>query len=416
VKKSNTLIIALFIGLGVLLVLYFTLNENGKRYQWNESYKTSSDQPYGTLFIQKLLARHKPDQKFILNDKKPLRQILDTAEIKTETDYVFIGQDIFLEDDDKSALLNFIFSGNDAFIATVHLPFEIIDLISISECDDEIFLEHNEALEANLNFFNTNLKTENGYAYRYRYGKTDQSYFWNTLNPEFFCDSMQSTVPLGYIHPDKINFFRFSHGKGNLYIHTNPLVFTNYFLTKPDKTEYVSSVFSYLQGEAIIWDEFSKLQLMPGNNAPEISPVSYILQQDSLRYGWWLMLASALLYSVFAAKRKQRIIPVLEEKTNTSLEFVNMISALHFQNGNHHDMARKKMKYFFYFIRGRYGIQIQMLTEGYQKRIAEKSKVELHILELIAHVFNHVEREPDYNANKLVDLHNALEKFYKHCK
>jgi hypothetical protein len=194
------------------------------------------------------------------------------------------------------------------------------------------------------------------------------------------------------------------------------MVFTNYFLAKPDKAEYASSVFSHLHGESIIWDEFSKSQFAAKNNAPEISPISYILQHESLRYAWWLMLASAILYTLFTAKRKQRIIHVLEEKANTSLEFVNMISALHFQNGNHHDIARKKMKYFFYFIKAEYGIHTQTLTELHLKRLAERSRIELNDLQLIANEFNYAERHTDYNAPMLMNLYNALEKFYKNCK
>jgi hypothetical protein len=416
VKKNKKLIIGLFIGLGILLVIYFTANQNSKRYQWNETYKTDSDQPYGTQFIQRLLAHYRPGQKFIFNDKTPLHKLLDTAKIKTKTDYVLIGQDIFLEEADKNALVDFISAGNDALISTVHLPLDIIDLVHVSECDQEVFLTDNELLTVNLNFFNTNLKANSGYTYRYRFGKSDQPYFWNTLNPDFFCDSIKFSAPLGYVQPDKINFFKFSFGKGNLYIHTNPIVFTNYFLTSSDKAEYASGVFSYLRGEAMIWDDFSKLSFMSKNNSPEMSPLSYILQQDSLRYAWWLMLASALAYTLFTAKRKQRVIPVLEEKTNTSLEFVKIISALHFQNGNHHNIARKKMKYFFYFVRDKYGLQTQNLSESYMKRLSEKSKVELHHLQLISHEFNHVERDTSYDSRKLVYLYEALDKFYKNCK
>ncbi len=416
-KKNNQLVVKLlFLALGVLLILYFTLNnESGKRYQWNETYQTTSDQPYGTLFIQKLLARYRPGQVFTLNDKKPLHQLLDSTKIKSKTDYILIGQDMFLDEPDKFALLNFISSGNDAFISTVHLPFDIIDQIYVSECAQDMFLVTNEKLEVTMNFNNTALKTQSGYTYRYRFGKSDQLYFWNTLNPEVFCDSTTSIFPLGHITSDQINFFKFPYGKGNLYIHTNPLVFTNYFLTKPDKAEYASSAFSYLNGDTIIWDEFSKLQFTPGNNAPEISPVAYILQQESLRYAWWLMLASALLYTLFTAKRKQRMIPVLEEKKNTSLEFVNMISALHFQNGSHHDIARKKMKYFFHYIRAKYGIHTQNLSENYMKRLAEKSKIELHHLETIVYEFNYVEQKSNYNAARLLLLYQALDKFYKHA-
>ncbi len=46
-----------------------------------------------------------------------------------------------------------------------------------------------------------------------------------------------------------------------MFIHTNPLVFTNYFLTKKDKMAYVSGVFSHLDGTDVIWDEYSKVPI-----------------------------------------------------------------------------------------------------------------------------------------------------------
>jgi hypothetical protein len=417
VKNDRNLTLKiLFVCLAVVLVLYFTLNKQTKRHQWIESYKTDSDEPYGTMFIRKLLSDFRPGQKFTLNDKTPLHILLDSAKPAPRTDYVFIGQELFLNKEDQVALLNFIHSGNDAFIASVNLPFDVIDPLFISECDREIFLVKDDTITVTLNFYNTNLKTDLGYTYAYRFGAGDRPYFWDTLNPEIFCDSTKSIMPLGYVHPDKVNFFKLSYGEGNLYVHSNPLVFTNYFLTKADKADYASAVFSHLRGESIIWDEFSRSKFIPQNNAPGVSPVMYILQQESLRYAWWLLLAGALLYVMFTAKRKQRIIRVLEGKANTSLEFVNMMAALHFQNGNHHDMARKKMKYFFYFIRARYGMHIQELAEAHMIRLAEKSKLELQILKAIAVEFDHVQRLSFYNEPRLIDLQIALETFYKQCK
>ena len=403
--------------LGILLVFYFSLS-NGieKRYQWTENYKNSNNQPYGTSFIQQLLASYRPGHQFILNEKEPLAKILDTAQVKPGTDYIFIGQDIYLDEADRNALINFVQSGNDAFISTVNLPFDVLDLIFVSECDQAIFLSAKDTLSVAMNFYNNKLKSAKGYRYAYRFGKKDVPYYWNSLTPEIFCDSTKSIVPLGYIDPDKVNFVRLPYGKGNFYLHTNPIVFTNYFIAREEKAAYAAGVFSYLHGGDIIWDEFSKAKFLRQNNAPEISPISYILQHDSLRYAWWLMLASAVLYTIFTAKRKQRVIPVFEEKANTSLEFVNLISALHFQNGNHHDIARKKMKYFLYFIRAKYGLHLQSFGEIQIKRLAEKSKVDIADLQIIFTEFHHIEHQPFYNEHRLVDLYNALEKFYKICK
>src|SRR5690606_3172074 len=147
------------------------------------------------------------------------------------------------------------------------------------------------------------------------------------FSDRIFCDSTRSITPLGYQEDGGVNFIRIAAGNGNLYLHSNPLVFTNYFLTNEENVAYASAVFSHLRGKGIVWDEYSKIPFAGNNNAYN-SPLYYILQQPSLKYAWWLLLLTVLLYVVFAARRTQRVIPVIDPKTNSSLEFVNLISSL----------------------------------------------------------------------------------------
>jgi hypothetical protein len=418
VTNIRTVIIILFSVLGVILIIFFVFDSDDTvRYQWHETYRVESDQPYGTAFIKKLLETYRPDGDFIFNRKKPLKDLLDSADL-TETDYVFIGQNIHLNSQDEEALANFIYAGNDAFIASINAPESLLSRIHQFECDRSVFYMNNLAESANMNFYHQALKKTGGYDFAYRMGTEDRAYYWNIINREVFCDSARSIVAVGFLAPNEANFISIPHGKGNLYLHSNPIAFTNYFLTKPDKVDYASGVFSHMRGKNMIWDEFSKISFMRNNEEHYNSPLSYILQQPSLKYAWWMLLATIMLYVIFAAKRTQRVIPVLEQKTNTSLEFVQLISALHYQNGNHLDMARKKMKYFLYFIRSKYGIHAQSFKDEHMIKLAEKSKVSLGDVQGIFSQYSLIERNSYTNieASRLLDLYFAIDNFYKHCK
>lgn len=416
-KRSRIIFIVLFSVLGVLLLLFFYFSSDEKKYQWYESYRASSDQPYGVLFMKKLLQTYRQDGKFIYNDKKRLRDLLDSMDQPKNTDYVFIGQSLHLNPADADALLDFVYQGNDAFIATLELPNDLIRKVYGEECDVAIEYQNDEILSATLNFYHDTLSRAGGYTYAYRWGAEDYKYYWNYVGKSAFCDSTRLITPLGYFDPKNVNFFRLKHGTGNIYLHCNPLVFTNYFMSKPDKVNYASGVFSHLKGKDIVWDEFSKV-FFTGNNNPESSPLSYILQQPSLKYAWWLMLGTTILYVLFAAKRTQRAIPIREPKSNTSLEYVNLISLLHFQNSNHLDIARKKMRYFLYFIRAKYGIHAQTFTEEHVKKLSEKSKVGAGDIQIIFDQYYMIERHAAFNTatDKLVSLYYSIENFYKHCK
>jgi hypothetical protein len=416
--KRNTILIVLFSVLTAVLITYFFLGkEQKKRFSWKENYKADSDQPYGTLFIRQLLESYRPGEKFIHDDKTPLADLLTKDTVGYPADYVFIGSDLVLNYADRQELLKFIAAGNDAFVATRFLPFDLVDSIFLAECENELYLNEHTMSSATFNFYHRSLHTAKGYTYAYKPGSKLRNYRWTALQPDVFCDSARALVALGHFDNDAVNFFKLPFGEGNLYIHTNPIAFTNYFMRMPDKAEYAAEVFSHLRGKTIIWDEYSKSQFT--SDESETNPLALIMQHDSLKYAWWLMLVTVILYTVFTAKRKQRIVPVREEKINTSLEYVKMVSALHFENGNNKDIAVKKMKYLIYFIRAKYGIHSPQLTQEHFKRLAEKSQIDLNHIETIFDAYRRIEKNPysaAADAHQLMSLYNAIDHFYKHCK
>jgi hypothetical protein len=415
-KQRRTGIIVLFVVLTVLIVLYFAYGSGEKRYQWYENYRSSSDQPYGTLFIQKMLESYRPNVEFTLNQRTSLEKLLSDVDDPSRTDYVFIGHSIFLDSDSKSALKEFLDSGGDAFVSSIVPPQDILDFVYYGECGDSLALNNDRVVRVTLNFFHEQLKSPGGFEYAFRLGSEDQAYTWNYFDESIFCGAT-SIVPLGFLGDQHVNFLRIPAGKGNLYLHSNPLAFTNYFLAQPEKVSYATGVFSHLDGQDIIWDEYSKLPFV-GNSDFYNSPLYYIMQQPSLKYAWWLLLITIVLYIIFAGKRKQRVIPVTEPKTNTSLEFVNLISRLHYKNGNHLDMAHKKMRYFLYFVRSRYGIHAEKFKEEQIRRLADKSRVRFSEVDEIFSQYYLIEDRFRNNieANRLVDLNDAINNFYEQCK
>lgn len=417
-KDRRILLITILTGLAVLTIGYFLFNSSsGKKFVWRETYKGDSDQPYGTLYVRKLLESYRPEGKFYFNRNKAVYKILDSLKEIENTDYIFIGQSDFLDKKDIAAMSDFIRRGNDVFIASLETPDDLISYLYANSCNVPIQYIGDREDEITMNFYHDSLKTKDGFNYRYKVANFEYAYYWNYLNSKVFCDSTEVLVPIGYQSGERVNFFKIPHGKGNLYLHTSPMVFTNYFLRMKDKMEYVSGVFSHLNGRNIIWDEYSKIPFS-GNNNVYNSPLYFILQQPSLKYAWWLMLATCLLFVLFAARRRQRIIPVLEAKSNTSLEFVTMISSLHYQNEDHLDMARKKMKYFLYFIKSKYGIQSSSFSQAHVKILSEKSKVKEAEVQNIFDRWNVIEKfgGSSIEDSRLVDLYFAIDNFYKQCR
>jgi hypothetical protein len=412
-KNNKIFTIVFFSFLAIVLVFFFYMNFKEKRFNWYESYKSESDQPYGTAFIMKMLKSY-ADAKFTYNTKKPVHDLLDSA--GENQAYVFIGESIFLDSADTDALVTFIANGNDAFLATTYVPPAIISNVLIGECDNEVAYANQEAKTIQTNFYHPRFAASTPYSFTYKIKDREVSYFWDYLDPAVLCDSVNSLVPLGYIEPTHVNFLKIPYGKGNLYLHSNPILFTNFFMTKESNTAYASSVFSHLRRNHIVWDEYSKVPMYNWGNKLEQSPLYFIMEQQSLRYAWWLLLVTALLYVLFAAKRKQKIIPVLESRANTSLQFVSLIASLHYHNQNHTDMARKKMKHFLHYVRTKYNMSTHKIDDVFIKKLSLKSGVSEQEVENIFDHYKFVEKFKNITVSRLADLYRHIDNFYKHGK
>ena len=414
--KRNTLLISLFSILAIALVAYFFLQKkNIKKFSWEETYNAESEHPYGTLFIRQLLESYREGEQFIYNENKPLAEVLIDS-LETPADYIFVGSELNLSEADQEELRRFIFSGNDALIAVQYLPFGLIEPIISVSCDNEIYLDSHFMESATFNFYHPSLQKEKGYTYTIKFRSYEKKeYQWTALQPDAVCDSATTITPLGYF-AESINFFMIPYGDGRIYIHTNPIAFTNFFMRSSDKAEYAAGVFSHLRGRTLIRDEYSRSQFV--TDSPESNPLAFIMEQESLRYAWWLMLFTAILYTFFTAKRRQRVIPVREEKTNTSLEYVKMVSALHYENGDHKDIALKKMKYFLYYVKANYGIYTTKFTGEHFKRLSEKSHIGIGQIEHIFRQYGQIEKTPasSFGAHELMVFCQDIDRFYKYCK
>ncbi|MBF8458079.1 hypothetical protein IV494_12925 [Kaistella sp. G5-32] len=166
----------------------------------------------------------------------------------------------------------------------------------------------------------------------------------------------------------KVNFIKVNFGKGHLYLHTEPLIVTNYYLLNPENQKYVQDVFSYLPKRETVWFTESNKE-----STESQSPLRFILSKPALRFAWWLFLAGLLLFVIFNAKRKQRIVPIIEPLKNKSVEFVKSIGNLYLQEGDFHDMMAKKAQYFLNRVRLDLMIDTQNLDEKFAQTLHLKT-------------------------------------------
>jgi hypothetical protein len=208
----------------------------------------------------------------------------------------------------------------------------------------------------------------------------------------------------------KVNFLRFDIGKGHLLLHVAPMAFTNYSILTGNNKRYIEQAFSYLpqDASAVYWDEYYKI----GRGGPT-TPLRVILSRPPLRAAYFLALASIILFIIFQSKRKQRIIPVLEKPRNATMDFVETVSRVYYNQQNHRNIALKKVTYLLDNIRSKYGLQTQNLDETFEERLAHKSGVPLQQVRDLVSMVHRVRSNETVLAPELMHFSRLIDEFNK---
>ncbi|MFI5149055.1 MAG: hypothetical protein ACHQRM_04930 [Bacteroidia bacterium] len=417
-KKGNAPVyIIIGCALVVLVLLFYWLNQNSYKHNWSETYKQSSKEPYGTSLVSALLKDRFGKDNFVVGRLSP-RLGLARPDSSGIRNYIFIGSDLYLNPDDGDSLLSFIHQGGKGFIAAHSLPSCIEDSLHINSDYSTGHLHASTDSTVHLNFYHPSFSTEKGWDFHYELlGKTIP-YDWEYFKFNELCDTNIVFQQLGYISPDKLNFARFPYGKGWFYIHVNPIIFTNLHMIRPEGLAYSEKAFSHLPSGKTWWDESSKLpsEYSHRHNAESAGPLNYILSQTSFRWAWYTMLLLILAYFLFRTVRRQRVIPLILPNENTSLEFIQTIGSLYYQQQDHPKLCAQKMKLFLLFIRDRYYLQTNIPEEKLIAKIAAKSKIPPADVALIFSMNHSLQNTViKVDADDVIAFHKQLEHFYRHC-
>ena len=212
---------------------------------------------------------------------------------------------------------------------------------------------------------------------------------------------------LGTDETDNANFVKYNIGRGSILVHTIPHAFANYNVLKNDG-DYISKCLSYLPDGEIFWDEYYK-----DVNKYNSTPLRYIMNNTQLKWSYFTLIFSVAIFVLFKGKRTQRIIPVIQPYTNTTIEFIETIGNLYFRQKNHKNIAEKKISYFMDYLRNRYAINITELNDEAKKAVSSKTNyTEADTFQLF-YVIKTVRWSKNVDGKSLLNLNNEIEKFYK---
>jgi len=380
--------IALLAGLLVVLML-----SKSKQYNWTVTFSHQDKNPYGAYALNQLLPSLIKSP--IKNSYKTLYELKDS--LNSGENLFIISNEFSPGREDTEMLLNYVEAGASVFISANYFYGVFSDTLGLYTSDsffqdENVFTPNDSAL---LHFVSPVMDSTRTFKFK-------KSNIHNYISD---VDSVVATVVAknDFYQPITV---RIKKGKGVIIVNCTPMAFTNIHLLNEQNHEFASASLSYLPPMATYWTEFYQLGRME-----VATPLRFILQNEPLRWAYYLAVISLLLFMIFEAKRKQRIIPIIKPLSNTTLEFVATIGNLYYQRSDHKNIAEKKIQFFFDQIRTQYGLNTNQRDEGFLNLLMRKSGApEMTVRQLILSI-NQIASRDKITAEELVQLNTMIEMF-----
>lgn len=207
------------------------------------------------------------------------------------------------------------------------------------------------------------------------------------------------------------------YGKGEVIFVSSPLLFTNYGMLEGNTSVYIFRLMSYLADLPVYRTEaYAKTDAML---VAEQSPFREFIKRPPLRWALYLALLGVVLFMIFTARRRQRVIPIMSKPANRSLEFIQLIGTLYYQRKDHVDLVRKKFKLFAEELRKTAGVDISEVNtdDSEYLLLAEKTGMNSDRLKKVIRQIRLVlHSEGNISVEEMRSLIDAMDTIVRHAK
>lgn len=380
-----------------------------KQTDWRENYNVKSKAPFGTYIIYNEFSElfYRYEVSYL---KKNISDYLreDYIPAYDEVNYVRIGDDASkINAGGIEEILSFVAKGNHAFFSLNYYSEYLTEALEIEVTNLDVLAY---SIPSKLKSLKGDLFLENT-------DFLDQPYsFDRNLRKNYFSSyNKNNTIVLGTQDingkPEPV-FLKIYHGDGAIYLHTQPIVFTNYYMLN-GKDKYAENLLSYLPNRETLWDP--QIRRSKSGNSPNRteSVFSFFYRHGSLKWFLYVSFFGLILFMVFNARRKQRPIPILSEPKNSTVEFTHTISNLYLKNSNHKSLVDKKIQFFLEKVRRQYLIDTNNLNTIFMEKLALKSGNKLRQTKYLINTIIALNKKQECSEEELIGLHKMIENFLK---
>jgi len=389
--KRNIIIASVVLILSILL-----FSNRTKKVDWSPTYNEEKTKPLDTkVFFDQLPNWFKGNEITTLYTTfYEYESELTDKEYYENKNYISVSGNYSIDQPSFEALLEYIKQGNQALIVAHNFPKFMKDTLGFD-----------------LDYNRVKLREVKKGAYLEH---LDDSLYFTLKQPygEAFVKDSTNVKRLGYSYNEfcesQSNFVGIPYYDGIFYLHTVPELFSNYQILEAENSIYIDNIVSFLPQLPILFDKNIKID-------PELNkgPLTFILSTPPLKWSYYLVLITMGLFMIFNAKRRQRIIPIIEPLKNTTTEFVQTVSTLHLESEDYNGIIQKNIIYFLEHIRTKYHLPTDKLNSDFITKLSKKSGKPLEEVEQLITMVIKMKVHKFGTPKPLKKLNTELEKFYK---
>lgn len=383
----------------MVLVLFLTYLEASEPepVNWSPSYLKSDKIPLGTFVFYE--SWKEKTSATIEHVNIPPFEFLSEAEQGT---YFFLNNSLFFDESELSKLLDWVARGNKVFLAANMFSEELLDTLKL---ETAIRIPATDlSSQPYINLVHPELQKKEPYKFEQ---DTELAYFSKIDTVNHTVLGVGNLKPFNEPEEAYPIFIRSSYGEGQIYIHSFPEAFSNYFLLSDSNYHYAEDVVGYFNYENLIyWDQYYKT-----GKIFYTSPLYILLNNKPLKWAYYFILLGSLLFIIFEGKRKQRPVPVKDPLKNQTLEYSKTIADLYLEQKEYKALALKKIEHFNDYVRQRYRIDTSLKNERFFRELAEKTGNTEQETKEMYNIFNNISGKSEVSKNDLKQINEMIESY-----
>ena len=378
----------------------------GSRHRWYESLHAEGEEPYDLGIFKELLKENAFGGDFD-EMSLPLNLIIDDLDSNKTYSLISVKSHFFPDTAELAAINRFVDRGNTLFLSSKqisplfalaisfgmdslhnankhinnddlysYVPDSVLEAYETVDWDkrDSVFQSYKSSLihkieqldlfDTLYTSFSVTLKNKStGNKIRLKHAIREDSIFkrWNKLH----IPANLNYKSLANFSGGELAFAKIRKGNGQIIVGSVPMVFTNYNLLRKQNFYFCNDLLAELPQQTILFDEAKRFNLDAFTPKASLgkSPLSFILSQQALRWAWFTLLGTLLIFVIFRSRRKQRIIPILKPNVNTTLAYAKMLGSLQLKEKNNVAKGREIFLHFMQHLRSKNRWQSKEVNE-----------------------------------------------------